>query len=358
MPIIEFVKIYKYNLLKGLLVLIILAWPSFINEVFNENFNQSNFYKYFSGDGRLQGSPDDVNKTLESNSPTIINTLVFGGDIMLSRAVNQKMSATNNYNWPLESIATLFSEADLAVANLESPFLLNSNYETLDNSLIFKANPKSVQALNLAGFDVLSLANNHILNQGLKGLKDTRQILDEAGIAYTGLKENNLIIKEVNGIKFAFLAYSYDSSSSLVASLDVKQLVSDLKIAKDQSDTVIVIMHAGTEYSRLPNWQQKEFAHKAIDNGADLIVGHHPHWPQIIEKYQGKTIIYSLGNLVFDQMWSRETSEGLVAKVYFKNKIIDYIEYIPIEIRNYGQALIMTDELRKEQLLKNINVLN
>ena len=354
MSVIHFVKKYGLYLLAGLIVLIILAWPFFINGSLDNDFNKSNFSRFFSSDNHFQkiGEPE---KLIVAPSE-VDNVLVFGGDIMLSRTVNKKMATYQNYNWPLEKIATLFNEADLAIANLESPFLLDSKYEVQTGSFSFKADPKSVAALSLAGLDILSLANNHILNQGVKGLKDTYKILEEAKISYVGTKDARLVINDSKNIRFAFLAYSYDSTSPLVSKLDTKQLALDIKEARAQADVVIILMHAGTEYSREPNWQQKEFARAAVDDGADLVVGHHPHWPQIIEDYQGKKIIYSLGNLVFDQMWSKETSEGLVVKAYFKNKTLDHLDYIPIVIEDYGQAVVMPAGEAKEKMLKNIKV--
>lgn len=356
MSIINFIKKYQYYFLDGLIILLILAWPLFINGNLDNNFDGYNITKFFSNEQHLQSF--DNSEPNQLDVVVINNVLVFGGDIMLSRTVNQKMSKYQNYKWPLQKIATLFSEADLAIANLESPFLLASNYEVLTGSFSFKANPKSVQTLSLAGLDVLSLANNHILNQGLKGLQDTYQVLNEANISYVGTKDSHLVIKETKGVKFAFLAYSYDDSSPLIKDLNIEQLKLDIKEAHNQADVVIILMHAGTEYSRQPNWQQIAFAHTAVISGADLVVGHHPHWPQSIEKYEGKTIIYSLGNLVFDQMWSKETSEGLVVKAYFKDNKLDSLEYIPIQIKDYGQAVIMPNGVDRDELLKNVQILN
>lgn len=339
----KLIAIWPY-LLAIIIIIIILLWPI---KVLTEKYNNK-----FLGSAGKHLEPSVDSKVIP---PKVKNVLVFGGDIMLSRTVNSKMEKYHNYNWPLENIANLFSEANLAIANLESPFLATNNYQVLTGSFSFKANPKSVSALSLAGFDVLSLANNHILNQGAKGLSDTYNVLSEAKIDYVGSKENNLIIKESQGIKFAFLAYTYNQDSKLIANINDDSVKSDIVTAKSQADVVIVMMHAGTEYTRKPNKSQINFAHLAIDSGADLVVGHHPHWPQTTETYQGKTIIYSLGNLVFDQMWSKETKQGLVAKVYFDDKEQVNIEYIPIIIKDYGQAQIMPDGAEKDALLKEIN---
>ncbi len=326
------------------IIVLILFWPfKLLTENSSKKIN-------FSANNHLQKAID-----VELKPDLGKNILVFGGDIMLSRTVNAKMEKYKDYNWPFLKIAPLFNEADLAVANLESPFLFTNNYQVLTGSFSFKANPKSAVSLTAAGFDVLSLANNHILNQGKIGLRDTYQVLAETGISYIGLREHNLVIRESRGVKFAFLAYTYDKSE-LIANIFDENIAADIASAKQQADVVIVLMHAGTEYTLKPNKVQIDFAHLAVDSGADLVVGTHPHWPQTIEKYQGKTIIYSLGNLVFDQMWSKETSQGLVVKVYFDGKELSNIEYIPISIKDYGQAIIMPDGAEKSKLLQNIGV--
>lgn len=345
MPInkINLNKVWPWIIL-GLIITLILLWPF---KSLTENYLNK---KDIASKKHLVNESETVTQETPAK-----NILVFGGDIMLSRTVNVKMEKYNNYNWPLEKISSLFSEANLAIANLESPFLLSSNYQVLTGSFSFKANPKSVSALILSGFDVLSLANNHILNQGEKGLIDTYEVLTKAGISYVGLKDHNLVIKESNGIKFAFLAYTYDNSKK-VADIFADSISSDIETAKKQADVVIVLMHAGTEYTVKPNKTQIDFAHLAVESGADLVIGTHPHWPQISEEYQGKTIVYSLGNLIFDQMWSKETSQGLVVKVYFDGKEQSNIEYIPISIKDYGQATVMPEGATKDKLLKDIGV--
>lgn len=292
-------------------------------------------------------------------------TLIFGGDIMLSRQVNTKMEKYDNYNWPLIEIASTTVEADITIANLESPFLRSSSYQVPSGSFSFKANPEAVSSLNLAGFDLLSLANNHMLNQGKKGIIDTQEILKENNIAFCGAGLNEeearrALIIEKKGVKFAFLCYAYPEDYSLasetragIAGMDKEKMISDVKNNKDKADAIIIIMHAGTEYVSEPNWQQKEFAKAAIEAGADMIVGHHPHWPQSFEFYQDKPIIYSLGNLVFDQMWSNETRQGLLLKMTWQ-KGLKELKFIPIKIYDYGQAKFMEDEKEVETLFKKI----
>lgn len=291
--------------------------------------------------------------------------LIFGGDIMLSRQVNTKMEKYRDYNWPALNIASTTLKADIAIANLESPFLKNASYQVLSGSFSFKANPKAIDSLKIGGFDVLSLANNHMLNQGKKGIEDTQSILSENNIAFCGAGLNeedarNAAIIEKKGIKFAFLCYAYPDDASVassdrpgIANMNIKKMQTDIEKTKELSDVVVIIMHAGTEYVTKPNWQQKDFARAAIDSGADIIVGHHPHWPQTFEFYKEKPIIYSLGNLIFDQMWSNETRQGLFLEMTWQ-KGIKELKFIPIKIHDYGQAKLMEDGTEKSALFKKI----
>ncbi len=288
-------------------------------------------------------------------SPTTSTTLFFAGDIMLSRNVEDKMAEAADYTLPFQKVAVEIKKSDIAFANLESPFN-DSGRHFIPNSLVFNADPQAVAGLNFAGFDVLSTANNHALDQGTKGLDLTIDTLMHNGIIPTGTTKTNgqpiLPVIKKNNILFGFLSYSYaakndggQSISPLVNNLEnLTQLKQDIWGMKGHNaDVVIVTMHAGTEYTRTPTQSQIDFAHAAIDDGADMVVGEHPHWIQTIEQYKGKWIFYSLGNFVFDQMWSQETREGLTLLVTYQNQHIpdpngqtageDKIEITKIELK-------------------------
>lgn len=276
--------------------------------------------------------------------------LIFGGDIMLSRTVNAKMEAYNDYAWPARLISSSTAEADFSIFNLESPFLRDSNYNVPTGSFAFKANPLSVQTLNLLGADVVSLANNHMLNAGTTGISDTLDVLSENNILSVGagLNEEQArkpAIIEKNGWKLAFLSYAYPNDHSVatkkqagIATMDIENLREDIEALKGKVDLIIILMHAGIEYVSVPQKNQVNFAHQAIDFGADLVVGHHPHWPQTWEIYNDKAIFYSLGNFIFDQMWSQGTSQGILAEIIFQSNLSAKAKLIPIVIKDYGQV--------------------
>lgn len=297
-------------------------------------------------------------------------TLVFGGDVMLSRVVGQKMEKYRDFSWPFKKIAGKFSRADIAIVNLESPFTYSKNHLVNTGSFSFNADPKAVDGLRFAGIDLVALANNHFGNQGKKGMSDTFSVLQESGVAFVGGGKNieeahQPAIIEKNGIVFSFLNYGYPedlyvagTSTPGIAAMDIERMKTDVAASKKISDVTIVIMHAGIEYVSSPNRQQTEFARQAIDSGADLVVGHHPHWVQTTEIYQGKPILYSLGNLVFDQMWSTETRQGALAEVSFRSKEIRSIKIIPLRIDDYGQATAELEDSEKNQILRRMGLAN
>jgi len=276
-------------------------------------------------------------------------TLMFVGDIMLSRSVGDKMERIKDWRWPFLKIANYLKKADLLFGNLESP--ISSRGTNVGSIYSFRANPKVIEGLKYAGFDVLSVANNHIGDWSRIAMEDTFRILKENNINYAGggfseREAHNPVIKEVKGIKFAFLAYTSlgaryteaKGEKSGIAWIDVERMKQDIQEARKKSDFVVVSIHFGEEYQKEPNAFQKTIAHTAIDAGASLVIGHHPHVIQEIEECNGAYIAYSLGNFIFDQTFSKETREGLLLKITAKDKEIVEIEPVRISISKDFQA--------------------
>jgi len=220
-------------------------------------------------------------------------------------------------------------------------------------------------------FSVINLANNHALDQGEAGLTTTQKMLESMNITHigTGTTQEEAWtpkIIEKNDIKIAFIGASYASynddgtrESTMIARMqDEVMLEKSIQDAKTKADIVIVSMHAGAEYSRKTTELQEVFSHRAIDAGADLVIGAHPHWTQRIESYKNRYILYSLGNFVFDQEFSPETKSGLAAQIFIEKKqgiaTIDHILLHPILIENYGQPRLMSGE-EKINALRAIN---
>ena len=314
-------------------------------------------YSWLSGDRAIiipsrysvkegNGFPD----TLELRKENQQVSLIAVGDVSYSRGVEKTVKQRGDIDYPFLKIRDYLKSADLVFGNLETP--LTPGRRIRSGEMIFRSNPSTAQALKRAGFSVLSLANNHTPNFGQRGLLDTFRYLEEAGIGYAGAGRNireayQPLYIEKKGIKFAFLAYSdaglvpasYEASGNRAGTAFMRpdKMAQAVKEAREKSDFVVVSMHSGIEYVGKPNKVQIRFARAAIDAGADLVIGHHPHVVQTMEKYKGKYIFYSLGNFVFDQAWSRQTREGLSVKIYFSKSGINKISFLPIVMQNFAQ---------------------
>jgi poly-gamma-glutamate synthesis protein (capsule biosynthesis protein) len=210
--------------------------------------------------------------------------------------------------------------------------------------MIFKAEPEMIEALQVAGVDVVSTANNHARDCNGHGVEFTLDWLGQHGIAAAGSgrsaeEAHSGAVVERNGVRFGFLAYTYDQSNGnfkdidqRVALLDVEAMRADVARMHERADVVIVSMHAGIEYLPKPVAQQTEFAHAAIDAGARIVVGHHPHVVQPWEHYGSGVIFYSLGNLVFDQFQRVETQHGVLAEVVFSGRTLKRARVLPVDI--------------------------
>jgi poly-gamma-glutamate capsule biosynthesis protein CapA/YwtB (metallophosphatase superfamily) len=242
----------------------------------------------------------------------------------------------------MRDIAGLFSSADIAFVNLESPF--SDRGRPVEEGMVFKAEPEMIESLRVAGIDVVSTANNHARDRGNYGIEYTLDLLAKAGIAAVGTgvtaeAAHQGTVLDRNGVRFGFLAYTFDQSNGnypdsddRIAMLDADRMAADVKDMLARAEVVTVSMHAGWEYSRKPNPWQEKFARAAIDAGASIVVGHHPHVTQPVESHANGLIFYSLGNLVFDQFQRKETQRGAIADVRFiGNRIVSY-GMIPIQI--------------------------
>ncbi|MGH9665427.1 MAG: CapA family protein [Bryobacteraceae bacterium] len=275
-------------------------------------------------------------------APLPITRLLFGGDVMLSRYVGAMARQRKDPAAPLRDLAPTLAAADIAFVNLEAPF--SDRGRVANSGMIFKAEPEMIEALRVAGIDVVSTANNHARDCGGHGVEFTLEWLRKNGIenAGTGADEEAAHAGTVltrHGTRFGFLAYTYDQSNGnhrdvdpRVAVMDVGRMRADVAAMRRRADVAIVSMHAGIEYQAKPNAQQKEFARAAIDAGARLVVGHHPHVVEPVEEYRGGVIFYSLGNLVFDQYQRAETQRGLLAEALFRGRRLERYRLMPVRI--------------------------
>lgn len=275
-------------------------------------------------------------------------SLAAVGDIMLSRYVNAQMEKYGD-DYPFLKTRDYLLSSDIVFGNLETSITTG----TIPlSTMLFRARPGVEKELKNSNFTVLSLANNHVPNYGSLAVMDTIDYLNVANIKPVGAGSNEInayfpVFVERQGIIFAFFAYndndvvpeSYKATANNpgTAFMDIEKMKQSVAIADKIADHVIVSMHSGNEYEEIASSRQREFAHAAIEAGADLVIGHHAHVVQQAEVYKGKYIFYSLGNFIFDQEWSKDTKQGLITKFFFNKKELRNIELRPIIISDYCQ---------------------
>ena len=274
-------------------------------------------------------------------------SLLFFGDIMLDRHVKDKINQSGfDYLLDKFNLPAAWQTPDVMMANLEGAVTAGGQHYSPEISIDFAFDPKDVAQLKNYGFNFFSIANNHTTDQGQTGFLETQKNLtdlefDYAGCADRKVDERSVKIKEINGVKIGFLAYSM-----VYGVLDEEKMLVQIKDAKTQADLVIVNMHWGVEYEQQARSNQVALAHKIIDAGADMLIGGHPHVTQEMEIYNRKPIFYSLGNFIFDQYFSPETQEGLGVGLSVDNGKME-ITLLPFQSKVSQVELIAGNDKQK-----------
>jgi poly-gamma-glutamate synthesis protein (capsule biosynthesis protein) len=280
--------------------------------------------------------------------------LVAVGDIMLSRTVEERTEVYGS-TYPFEAVAELVRGADITIGQLECPLTVNG--DPIDKRFLFRAHPRNADALAWAGFDVMSLASNHVLDFGQEGFEQTLEALQGAGLAYVGAglsseESHGPLVQEVKGRRIAFLAYAATRwkgsqevpTSEQISFAELATIREDVQRAKQLADLVVVIMHLGTEYQLLPDEEQLAVSRAAIDAGACLVIGHHPHVVQRTEVYRGGFIAYSLGNFVFDIDTLEGAREGAILRVLLGDAGVEAVDLVPVRIVDDVQPRLILGE--------------
>ena len=236
-------------------------------------------------------------------SPDATVTIIGVGDLMAHAAQLSAAHIHGVYDFApsFGRVASTISAADIAVGNLETTLRASATYTGYPR---FRSPTSYARALKGAGFDLLTTANNHTLDGGAYGVRFTADYLDKIGIRHTGSDNAGTAIIEHDGIRIAFIAYTYGTNGihtpfpGAVNRLDIPAIKRAIRSARTKADLVVVCMHWGAEYSRTPESLTKLRARGLIDAGADLILGSHPHMVRPVEKYHGRYIVYSMGNFL------------------------------------------------------------
>lgn len=316
---------------------------------------------------------------IPENKPVIISyqtigkrsqqiTIAATGDVMMGGTATPYLEK-QGYDFPFDTTRQILRKADIAIINLETP-LTNEGELLVEKKYRFRNPPeKVIPALQNAGIDIVSLANNHTLDYGYSGLNDTLRTLSQGGIAYHGAGQSlaearKPVIMERNGQTIGFLAYSNTypeefwakSNRPGVAFGHQHYVKADVEALTQQGiDIIIVSFHWGREGTTKLRPYQPLLAKTAIDAGADMVIGHHPHVLQQIEEYKDGVILYSLGNFVFGS-FSNKVQESAIIEATFENGRYQSLSVTPLLVNNfkvYFQPKVLTQE-QSEQVYKDL----
>lgn len=282
--------------------------------------------------------------------PPAANTITIAavGDIMLGHRAEPYL-LKEGPGYPFVNVLPVLRQAQLVVGNLESP--ISKRGTAVENKqFTLRVGPVAVEALNAAGIGVVTLANNHILDFGPLALQDTLTALGENNILFTGAgmdldDARTPAFLKVKDRTIAFLSYSltfplefYAAKGRPGTAPGYKEYVRrDIEAVRPRADLVVVSFHWGAELMTTAKDYQKDLGRKAIDWGADLVLGHHPHILQELEVYRGRLIAYSLGNFVFGSE-SDKTNTSIILLCTFKGKTLVRVEAVPLDVNNYRVA--------------------
>lgn len=323
----------------------------FLSERFSNNFSRSAIIAK-SLDTTALSEPvfrQSEIVTPEKNSDSV--KLIFVGDIMLDRGIKNVVMkyGGGDFTFPFQKIKPTLDAADFVFGNLEGP--LSDKGDDMGKLYSFRMPPEAVNGLLFAGFKALSGANNHSDDWGRTAIKDTRSWLLAAGILPVGIGTEEQAyaaqVVEIKDTKVALLAFvDFDvlgaRDGQAGAALARKEKISEaIDKANDLANLVIVSFHFGEEYATQESSRQEELARFAVDKGADLVIGHHPHVVQPLKQYEGKYIAYSLGNFVFDQNFSEGTKRGGLLIVEANSSGVISAELKQIEFNKYFQPQLV-----------------
>jgi poly-gamma-glutamate synthesis protein (capsule biosynthesis protein) len=275
------------------------------------------------------------------------------GDVMLGWEVGRKIKKVG-VGAPWTGVKRYFDEADLVVANLEC-VISNLGARWPSKLIHLRAPLKAAESLVAGGIDVVSVANNHALDFGREAFMDSVRRLDAQGIEHAGGGANadaarEPVIVEENGLKLAFLGYVLPFSSKTTFNTREWQATAskagltigtadavrqDVNRVKDSVDIVVVMVHGGLEGRGRPSAAQRTFANAALDAGASLVLGHHPHVLQGYAKRGDKLIAFSLGNFIFARFDGRENDSAILDVTLTLDGVAS-LDWIPVVIRNNG----------------------
>ncbi len=264
--------------------------------------------------------------------------------------------------YPFRHLKSVLNSGDIVCANLEAPFVEKGS--PAEKAFVFKVPPAFVTSLQAGNINLVALANNHIVDYGVEGIRSTKNALQSAGIKYAGAGETlaeayRPALIEINGNRIAFFSYSMTlpktffatDSTGGTAYPEIKIMTDSITIYAQRKWFVIVAFHWGKELQEIPDQYQVRMAHKVIDAGGSMVIGHHPHILQGVEVYRGKPVFYSLGNFIFAS-YSEHARRSMIVKAVITPEDLKSVELVPINV--YNKEVVFSPRLLKGEERSNL----
>lgn len=271
-------------------------------------------------------------------------------------AVGDISLRTKSDSHPFEKVKKVFKDKNILFGNLET--VLSNRGKVAEKAVVLFTSPDKVVRLKDAGFDILNIANNHIMDLGVEGVNETLDVLNQNNLRFIGcsnrkFNQSGAVIK-VNNIKLGFLAYygggfNNPQNDIRINGIDEENIIKEIRSLKPECDAIILSLHWGTENIFYPSPKQIALAHKLIDSGATIILGHHPHVIQGIERYKNGLIAYSLGNFQFNHSISYSpNNQSFIFTIELTKDGLEAYDVIPVKIDDDFVPYVPTEEEQEE----------
>lgn len=291
------------------------------------------------------------------------------GDVMLARDVGRHYAEAPD-DFRMDDVRGVLETFDLVCLNLENPVAANGSPDPVqDPHVTFRARPDTLNVLKRLGVKLVSLGNNHMLDFGETALAETLELLEAAGIKWVGAgrnyeEANRPLLMECNRRKIAFLSYAFIYSANTrmagrnragVSDHRLSRILPRIKELKRNGFDVIVLVHWGQEYSFYPLPYQMRQGRRMLDCGASLIIGHGPHYPQGIESYGEASIVYSLGNFIFDEPHKFANRSFIYGAELDGSGRLQRTELFPVHLRHHVPNLVYGEQ--RERIKRLVDAL-
>lgn len=294
--------------------------------------------------------------------------VLIAGDYCEKYRVSECISK-GEYATMFDEVKPIINKVDISIVNFEFPVVQNDAKPITKCGPNLKGQPKAVEAIKYAGFNVCTLANNHIMDQGEKACLNTKSLIEQAGLHTVGVGKNaheasttlymkcdNKTLAIINCCEHEFSVATKNTAGA--NPLNPVQQYYQIQAARKNADFILIIVHGGHELFQLPSLRMKETYRFFIDSGADAVVNHHQHCFSGYELYNGKPIFYGLGNFLFDHLTHRHTicNEGYMVTIDFEKQIA--FEFHPYNQCNELPKITLVEGVEKEAFLRKVQDLN